>query len=64
MLNDDDRQNLMQRGISEEEFNAQLMQFRTGFPFMKVEKPAVASDGILCLMIKTSCYTCQNGLNI
>lgn len=49
MLNDDDRQNLMQRGISEEELEAQLMQFRTGFPFMKVEKPAVASDGILCL---------------
>ncbi|MBO4530529.1 MAG: DUF4301 family protein [Paludibacteraceae bacterium] len=56
MLNVDDKQKLVQRGISEEEFEAQLMQFQTGFPYMKVEKPAIVSDGILCLDDKSKSF--------
>ena len=49
MLTDEDKKILEQKGITEEELENQLKQFQTGFPYMKVEKPAVVPEGIKCI---------------
>ncbi len=47
MLTDEDKKCLERKGITEEMLNAQLKQFETGFPYVKVEKPAVVGNGIV-----------------
>ena len=47
MIEDEDNRILAEKGISQEAFERQLKQFETGFPFMKVKKAAVPSDGIV-----------------
>ncbi|MDR0874163.1 MAG: DUF4301 family protein [Prevotellaceae bacterium] len=45
-LNDKDRQILLKKGIGEEQITEQLARFRSGFPFLRIEKTATAEDGI------------------
>lgn len=47
MLTEQDKQQLASKGISEEELNAQLHSFETGFPFLKLEAAASIQNGIL-----------------
>ena len=47
MLTEEDLRVLEKRGISETVFEEQLECFRNGFPYMKVKKAAVVSDGIV-----------------
>ena len=47
MLTQNDKQQLAQRGISEELLNTQLKQFETGFPFLKLEAAAAVGNGII-----------------
>ncbi|MCQ2198274.1 MAG: DUF4301 family protein [Paludibacteraceae bacterium] len=46
-MDKDDVKILEQKGISPEQFQAQIDSFKNGFPFLVVEKPAVVGDGIL-----------------
>lgn len=45
-MNEMDLNTLKQRGISEEQINAQLKCFETGFPWLEIEKAAEIGDGI------------------
>jgi hypothetical protein len=47
MLTAEDKKTLDRKGITEEVFEEQLKRFKVGFPFMKVVRPAVVSDGIM-----------------
>ncbi len=47
MLTDEDRKDLIRRGITEEVLEEQLKRFEVGFPYMDVERAAVVYDGIL-----------------
>ncbi|MBQ7472156.1 MAG: DUF4301 family protein [Prevotella sp.] len=47
MLNEKDYQQIAQRGISEEQVNHQLHQFKTGFPFLRLEAAAAIGNGIV-----------------
>ena len=47
MLSEKDLQQLSQKGISEEKLNNQLEQFKTGFPFLKLEAAAAIGRGIM-----------------
>ena len=49
MLTDVDIKKLDEKGISKELFEEQLSRFENGFPFIKVERAAVVSDGISVL---------------
>lgn len=49
MLTDADIKYLGEKGISEEKFEKQLSRFRNGFPYLKVERAAIVSDGISVL---------------
>ena len=47
MLSQDDLRQLAQKGISEEQLNNQLEEFKTGFPFLKLEAAASIGNGIV-----------------
>ena len=47
MLTPEDQKQLAQKGISEEKFNKQLEDFKTGFPFLRLEAAASVSHGIV-----------------
>ena len=49
MLTDVDITYLDEKGISKEVFEEQLSRFRNGFPYIRVERPAIVSDGISVL---------------
>ena len=46
MLNEKDLKQIAQKGISEEKLNNQLEQFKTGFPFLRLESAAAVGRGI------------------
>ena len=50
----EDRDLLMQKGISESQIEEQLSCFKTGFPFLKLKSPASIGNGILSLNEKES----------
>ena len=47
MLTEKDLKQIQQKGISEEKLNHQLEQFKTGFPFLKLEAAAAIGRGIM-----------------
>ena len=47
MLTEQDLKQITQKGISEEKLNNQLEQFKTGFPFLKLEAAAAIGRGII-----------------
>lgn len=47
MLSDQDLKQIKARGISEEQVEYQLNQFKTGFPFLKLESAAGIGNGII-----------------
>lgn len=47
MLSEQDLKQISQRGISEEQINNQLNQFKTGFPFLRIEGAAAVGRGIV-----------------
>lgn len=47
MLSDQDREQLAQKGISEEHLNDMLKSFETGFPYLKLKAAASVDNGIL-----------------
>lgn len=49
MLTTNDEKQLAEKGISIEKFEQQLQNFRTGFPFAKLEKAATINNGIIRL---------------
>lgn len=49
MLSQQDLQQIAERGISEQQIESQLEQFKTGFPFLKLEAAAAIGKGIMAL---------------
>ena len=49
MLTQQDLKQLAQKGISEQQIETQLGQFKTGFPFLKLEAAAAIGRGIMAL---------------
>ncbi|MGQ1783799.1 MULTISPECIES: DUF4301 family protein [unclassified Saccharicrinis] len=49
MIKQNDQTLLQSKGISKEKVEEQLSQFKIGFPFMDIKKPASVSDGIISL---------------
>ena len=49
MLSQEDLKQIAGKGITEEQINAQLEEFKTGFPFLKLEAAASIGKGILAL---------------
>jgi hypothetical protein len=47
MLTDNDLQQIQNKGISKKEIESQLANFKNGFPFVNLIKPATAGDGII-----------------
>ena len=47
MLNNNDLQQIASRGITPEQVNRQLEQFKTGFPFLRLEAAASVGNGVL-----------------
>ncbi len=47
MLTEQDLKQIKQKGISEEKLNNQLEQFKTGFPFLRLEAAAAIGKGIM-----------------
>ncbi len=47
MLSEKDLQQLASKGITEEKLQQQLDEFKTGFPFLKLEGPAAIGNGII-----------------
>ena len=47
MLNNNDLQQIAKRGITEEQVNHQLEQFKTGFPVLRLEAAASVGNGVL-----------------
>ena len=52
MLSQKDFQQMAERGISEADVNRQLEQFRTGFPFLRIEAAASVRRGIMAVTKK------------
>lgn len=48
-LNDNDKQLLLQKGINEKQIDAQVGQFKKGFPYVQLEAPATPDNGIVVL---------------
>jgi hypothetical protein len=46
MIDEKDKELLHKKGISEQQISEQLERFKKGFPFLRIEKPATAGDGI------------------
>lgn len=49
MLSQQDLKQIAQKGITEEQINIQLEEFKTGFPFLKIEAAAGIGQGIIRL---------------
>ncbi len=49
MIREEDREQLEAKGITEEQLEAQLERFRTGFPFLKIQQAATPEFGITVL---------------
>ncbi len=49
MLSQQDLKQIAQKGITEEQINMQLEEFKTGFPFLKIESAAGIGQGIIRL---------------
>ena len=47
MLTQQDLKQIAQRGISEEQIETQLKEFKTGFPFLRLEAAAAVGNGIV-----------------
>ena len=47
MLSQKDLQQIAQKGISQEQIESQLNEFKTGFPFLKLEAAAGIGRGII-----------------
>lgn len=47
MISATDKEQLKQKGISVEQVEKQIAQFKTGFPFADIQRPATIGDGIL-----------------
>ncbi len=47
MLSKEDLKQIAQKGITEEQVNAQLEQFKSGFPFLKLEAAAGIGHGVM-----------------
>ena len=47
MLSEKDLKQLAQKGITEEQIETQLEEFKTGFPFLKLKAAASIEDGIV-----------------
>ena len=47
MLTEQDLKQIAQKGITEEQINEQLNEFKTGFPFLKLKAAASIEDGIV-----------------
>jgi len=47
MLTDNDLQQIQNKGISKKEIESQLANFKNGFPFINLIKPATTGDGII-----------------
>ena len=47
MLTKQDLKQIADKGISEEKLNSQLEEFKTGFPFLKLEAAASVERGII-----------------
>jgi hypothetical protein len=47
MLTSQDKQTLLEKGISEIELNEQIAHFHKGFPYLKIEAPASLKQGIM-----------------
>ena len=52
MLSEKDLKQIAQKGISQEQIENQLNEFKTGFPFLKLEAAASISRGIIALTHK------------
>ena len=46
MLSKKDKKQIAEKGISEEKLEEEFNQFKTGFPFLKLEGPAAVGKGI------------------
>ena len=46
MLNKEDLRQILEKGISEEQINRQLEEFRRGFPFLQLEGAATPGKGV------------------
>jgi len=49
MITNSDKEQLKEKGISEEAVKEQIERFKTGFPPLKVDRPATLTDGIVPL---------------
>jgi len=49
MLSQQDLKQIAQKGITEEQIKIQLEEFKTGFPFLKIEAAAGIGQGIIRL---------------
>ena len=47
MLSNSDLKQLAQKGITPEQIENQLQEFKTGFPFLRLEGPAAVGNGIV-----------------
>ena len=47
MLTAEDKKQLAQKGISEQQIENQLRQFREGFPYLKLRAAATIGNGII-----------------
>ena len=47
MINEADKEQLKQKGIALEQVEKQIAQFKSGFPFADIQRPAVIGDGIM-----------------
>ena len=47
MLSNQDLRQIAQKGITEEQINMQLDEFKTGFPFLRLEAAASIGNGIV-----------------
>ena len=46
MLSNQDLRQIAQKGITEEQINMQLDEFKTGFPFLRLEAAASIGNGM------------------
>lgn len=47
MLNEQDKRQIEEKGISREQFLQQIEQFKKGFPSITLDRPATAGDGVI-----------------
>lgn len=59
MMNEQDLKQIKEKGISEEQIQVQLNQFKTGFPFLKLEAAAAVDKGIVAPNDEERKYYCN-----